>query len=150
MRIEDEIKQSSFLNEFLKAHINVMYTAAWAGLAVTQLLKPFNISHQQFNILRILRGRYPRPASIRELTDRMMDKSSNASRLVDKLAQKGFVQKNNCSEDLRQLNIIITPAGLSLVGEASEALSDDVLSKYERLSLEEATRLNELLDKIRG
>ncbi|MFQ5447919.1 MAG: hypothetical protein ACE5FF_13405 [Saprospiraceae bacterium] len=93
MRIEDEIKQSHFPNEFVKAHINVLYTAVWAGLAVSQSLKSFNISHQQFNVLRILRGRYPEPASIRDLTERMIDKSSNASRLVDKLVAKGLAVK---------------------------------------------------------
>ena len=150
MKIEDEIKQKTFLNEYQKASINLFYTQAWIQLKIIQALKPFNISPQQFNILRILRGRHPKPASIRELTDRMLDKSSNASRLVDKLLIKDLVEKSTCKNDNRKMEVSITKQGLDLLKKAStqvESCTDEVFGV---LTVEEANFFNEMLDKIRG
>lgn len=150
MKIEDEIKQDSFPSQYLKVHVNLLYTAAWASLAIAQVLKPFNISPQQFNILRILRGKVNQPASIRELTDRMIDKSSNASRLVDKLIQKKLVVKEACNSDNRKVEVVITAEGMSLVNEASLAVEAEIQKLFSLLSDDEAAQLSDLLDKIRG
>ncbi len=150
MKIEDEIKQKTFLNEYQKANINLFFTQAWLQLKIIQELKPFNISPQQFNILRILRGRHPNPASIRELTDRMLDKSSNASRLVDKLLVKGFVEKSTCKNDNRKMEVSITKEGLKMLEKASTPVEKCIVDVFGVLSMDEATQFNNMLDKIRG
>ncbi len=150
MKIEEEIKQKSFSSEYLKAHINLLYTANWANLHIAQVLRPFDITPQQFNILRILRGRAGKPASIKELTERMLDKSSNASRLVDKLLLKDLVKKETCDDDNRRTNVIITDRGLQVVKEASEAVENVINVMFSPLSPEDASLLNRLLDAIRN
>ena len=150
MKIEDEIKQKTFLNEYQKANINLFYTQAWMQLKIIHALKPYNISPQQFNILRILRGSHPKPASIRELKDRMLDKSSNASRLVDKLLIKGLVEKSTCKNDNRKMEVNITVQGLVLLEKASNQVEGCISEVFGILTLEEATTFNEILDKIRG
>ncbi|NUQ24199.1 MAG: MarR family transcriptional regulator [Saprospiraceae bacterium] len=149
MKIEDAIKQKRFTSEFHKAHINVLYTAAWFSQQTTKLLKPFNISWQQFNILRILRGMHPQPATVKELAERMIDKMSNASRLVEKLKQKGLVDRYACEFDRRRVDIIITEKGHEVLASAI-ALIDQAIDKDMRaISSEEATLLNTILDKLR-
>ncbi len=150
MRIEDEIQQARFSNEYHKVHVNLLYTAAWAGLRISQVLKPFGISLQQFNILRILRGRQQAPASIKELTERMIDKSSNASRLVDKLIAKNLVEKKQCDADNRRVEVAITQQGLDLVNQTSMLVENEITAMFGSLSETEAIILNELFDKARG
>ena len=150
MTIEEAIQQKTFISEFHKAHINLFYTQAWMELQMIQVLKPFNISPQQFNILRILRGHYPKPASIRELTDRMIDKASNASRLVDKLLAKGFVIKTACINDNRRMEVIITKKGLDHLTNASATVEQSIHQSFGDLSQEETQLLNSFLDRIRG
>ncbi len=150
MKIEDEIKQKTFPNEFLKANVNLFFTNAWMQLKILQELKPFNISPQQFNVLRILRGCHPKPASIKELTDRMLDKSSNASRLVDKLLSKGFVSKSTCQSDTRRTEVFITEEGLEMLETASGKVESKIDEVYSTLSEKEAQQLSHLFDKLRG
>ncbi len=149
MKIEKAIHQKKFANEFQKAQINVLFTGAWLIQHSTSVLKPFNISWQQFNILRILRGLHPKPANVKVLMERMIDKMSNASRLVEKLKQKGLVERAECPEDRRRVNVTITLEGLRLLEEASEALENHLQSISEGISEEEAKLLNALLDKMR-
>lgn len=150
MKIEDEIKQKSFVNEYVKAHVNILFTASWIAYGTAKSLKEFGISTHQFNILRILRGMYPKPGSIKELTERMIDKSSNASRLVDKLIAKKLVVKAKCHEDNRRAEVVISESGLQLLQAASERVDEFTLSFSNNLTQEEVTTLNSLLDKIRG
>jgi DNA-binding MarR family transcriptional regulator len=150
MRIEDEIQQKKFKSEYQKAHINILFTAAWLSQQNQQILKPLGISSQQFNILRILRGMHPQPASIKLLTERMIDKMSNASRLVDKLLAKDLVQRNESGADRRRVDVVITDKGLQLLEKASIAVEDSLQQEMAMLSEEEAARLNELLDQLRG
>lgn len=149
MKIEEAIQQKKFQNEYQKAHINLLYTHAWLQLRTVHVLKPINISPQQFNILRILRGQYPKPASIRELTDRMIDKASNASRLVDKLLAKGYVTKSACEADNRRMEVKITDEGLKFLEKASKKVDAFTKGVFKSLSEDEARQLSDLLDKIR-
>lgn len=149
LRIEDAIQQKRFKSEHHKAQVNLLYTAAWVNQQSTQALKPFNISVQQFNILRILRGLHPETATVKLLTERMIDKMSNASRLVEKLKKKGLVDRTNCLEDRRRVNISITQAGLDLLAEASQALENASMSQMEYLNNKEAELLNDFLDRVR-
>ncbi len=149
MRLEDEIKQKSFVNEYVKAHINILFTASWLSSNAAKVLKPYGISPHQFNILRILRGMYPNPGSIKELTERMIDKSSNASRLVDKLITKNLVKKAKSNTDNRRAEVVITEEGLQLLIVASEKMDELSNGLSSRLSQDEVATLNQLLDNLR-
>ena len=149
MKIEEEIKQKKFRSVYHKAHINVLFTASWLSQNSAQLLKPFKISWQQFNILRILRGMYPEPATVKLLTERMIDKMSNASRLVEKLKQKGLVERRVCPSDRRRVDVEITEKGLSVLEDISFIMEQELNQKMGNLSSEEADQLNQLLDKLR-
>lgn len=148
MRIEDEIKQPVFHSEHQKAHINLVYTAGWLQLRQAAAFKPFGLTLPQFNILRILRGQHPQPATVALLIDRMLDKTSNASRIVDRLEEKQLATRTVCPANRRAVDIRITPAGLDLLNRLEEGgvLSSSNLNK---LSPTEAQQLNMLLDKIR-
>jgi DNA-binding MarR family transcriptional regulator len=149
MKIEEEIQQSKFASEFQKAHVNILFTAAWLNQETSRVLKPYGISVQQFNILRILRGMNPKPATIKTLTERMIDKMSNASRLVDKLEQKGLVTRTECDKDRRRVDVSITQKGLELIDNASDSMEKQMHVKAGTLTTEMAVQLNDLLDQIR-
>lgn len=148
MKLEDEIQQKRFQNEHIKAGLNIMLTASRIIHQNTQLLKPFGITVQQFNILRILRGMHPEPATIKLLTRRMLDKTSNASRLVEKLRKKGWVERSECEFDRRKVDIYITEEGLKLVEKASKTLEKSGNMSFP-ITDEEAKLLNDILDKMR-
>lgn len=149
MKIEEEIKQSSFKSEHQKAHINLIYTSGWVQQAQASLFKPFGVTLPQYNVLRILRGQYPKPATISLLIDRMLDKTSNASRIVDKLEAKELVTRKQCPADRRTVDVLITEKGLALLKEMDGLESGDGTG-ITHLTAQEAEQLNRLLDKIRG
>lgn len=149
MKIEEAIQQKKFISEYQKALINLLYTSGQVLSNNTRVLRPFNISQQQFNILRILRGMHPEPATVKLLTERMLDKMSNASRLVEKLKQKGLVERLTCEHDRRRVDISITAKGLGLVKEASVEIENDMERMNDVLTEEEAQQLSDLLDKVR-
>ena len=149
MRLEDEIKMEKFDDEFLKATLNVLVTADRISSATNAVLKPYGISKEQYNVLRILRGQHPNVSPLHLISDRMITKSSNATRLVEKLRQKGLVEREICPSNRRQVEISITDAGLKLL----DTMDPDVRSSTEqlnRLSDRESRELNRLLDKLRG
>ncbi len=150
MEIEKAIKQNvKFSSEYHKIAVNILFTASWIDQGHIQKLKPFGLTPQQFNILRILRGQHPKPATINLLIDRMIDKSSNASRLVDRLEQKGFVNRCVNKDDKRAVNVQISEKGLEVLKSIDENLNS-LDSDFKTLSIEEAQQLNFLLDKLRG
>jgi DNA-binding MarR family transcriptional regulator len=149
VKIEEAIQQKKFISEYQKALINLLYTSGQVLSNNTRVLRPFNISQQQFNILRILRGMHPEPATVKLLTERMLDKMSNASRLVEKLKQKGLVERLTCEHDRRRVDISITAKGLGLVKEASVEIENDMERMNDVLTEEEAQQLSDLLDKVR-
>lgn len=149
MKLEDEIKQKKFVNEFQKLGINLMYTGNWLRLLVTQDLKKHSLSLQQYNVLRILRGQHPNPSSVNLLTERMLDKMSNASRLIEKLKLKGLVERSECKQDRRQAEVLITAKGLTLL-EKLDIVLPDFKDRFHDLSEKDALLMNDLLDKLRG
>jgi len=149
MKIEEEIKQKKFNNEFTKAEININFSAAWLLTKRAAVLKPFDISIQQFNLLRILKGQNPKASPLKLITERMIDKMSNTSRLVEKLRIKGLVEREQCPNNRRQVDIIITKNGLQLIEKMSKIM-DVVTLKENNLTEDEAATLNTLLDKFRG
>lgn len=147
--IEDAIHQKHFPDLRIKTDINIMYTSGWVSAHKHRILRPFGLTPQQFNILRILRGVAPGCVSMRYLADRMIDPTSNASRLVDKLVDKGWVDRRECPTDRRQVEIRITPDGLDQVGRTSDAIQEGA-RYYDHLTEEEMRQLNFLLDKVRN
>ncbi|MEQ8583029.1 MAG: MarR family transcriptional regulator [Marinoscillum sp.] len=149
MGIGEDIKQSKFKSELSKAIINILYTNSWLSQKQVLLFKPYGLTTPQFNVLRILRGQHPKPATINLLIERMLDKSSNASRIVDKLESKGLVARRQCPNDRRAVDVIITSQGLDLLARTDldmDRWEDGLVS----LSEEEARQLNVLLDKLRA
>ena len=150
MRLEDEIKQPTFRDDFQKAYLNVVYTAGWLEVRQAAVLKPFGLSLPQFNVLRILRGRHPEPATVALLIERMLDKTSNASRIVDRLEEKQLVTRRVCPANRRAVDIRITEAGLRLLRQIDDAQAANPASLgLDHLSPAELRQLNNLLDKIR-
>ena len=149
MEIGEEIKQSKFSSEYQKLMINLGFTASWAERITSSKLKSFKLTPQQFNILRILRGQHGNPATINLLTERMIDKSSNASRLVDKLIVKDLVSRRECPSDRRQVDVSITKKGLDLLAKIDKE-EEEWIKEFKGLSIAEAKELNKLLDKLRG
>ncbi|WP_310395117.1 MarR family transcriptional regulator [Hymenobacter sp.] len=149
MRIEDEIKQPIFRDDYQKAHINLVFTAGWLQLRQAVAFKPFGLTLPQFNILRILRGQHPLPATVALLIDRMLDKTSNASRIVDRLEEKQLVTRTVCPANRRAVDIRITSTGLDLLNRIEQA-GVTQSSCITRLSEAETHQLNALLDKIRA
>jgi DNA-binding MarR family transcriptional regulator len=149
MSIDEEIQSSKFEDSYHKAVINVTYTYSWLSNAFRCQFERYNITQQQFNILRILRGQYPKPATINLLKERMLDKMSDASRIVDRLVQKGLVSRCTNSTDRRAVDIRISDKGMDILGKLDiEFKTKDVLKN--NLTEEEATQLSNLLDKLRG
>lgn len=149
MKIEEEIKQRTFKSEHQKAHINLIYTSGWVQQAQAGLFKPFGVTLPQYNVLRILRGQHPKPATISLLIDRMLDKTSNASRIVDKLEAKGLVTREQCPADRRTVDVLITEKGLALLKEMDDLESGEGTG-ITNLTAQEAEQLSALLDKIRS
>ena len=149
MKLESEIKQESFRSEYQKLIVNVLYTGGWLSLKSHGMLKPFNLTNQQYNILRILKGQHPNPSTINLLIERMMDKMSNASRIVDRLESKKLVLRKPKSEDRRCVDVIITEKGIRLL-EKIQSSELDFENNIKNISISEAKMLNELLDKLRG
>ncbi len=150
MRLEDEIVQKSFKDEFHKLAINLQFTAAYYRNEFRGRLKPYGISPEQFNILRILRGQHPGPASAKLVAERMIDRSSNVSRLVEKLRVKGLVSRTACDEDRRAVDLEITAEGLDVLAQIDEDIETEHISLADTLTGAEAKELNGLLNKVRG
>jgi DNA-binding MarR family transcriptional regulator len=149
MKIEEEIQQSAFRSEYQKAYINLMFTSSRLQMAQSGLFKPFGVTLPQYNILRILRGQHPKPATVNLLIERMLDKTSNASRIVDKLEAKELVTRKQCPNDRRTVDVLITDKGLELLKEM-DGLEEGKSIGLKNLTIEEAEELNRLLDKIRN
>ena len=149
MKLEKEIHSTKFTSQHQKASVNIVFTYNWLNGLIKAELEKFKITNQQFNILRILRGQYPNPATINILKERMLDKMSDASRIVDRLVQKELVTRTVNKKDRRAVDILITEKGLELLESIhiEEAMNDGYKSN---LSEDEAKQLSNLLDKFRG
>lgn len=147
--IESEVKQEKFQSEFQKAAVNILVTGSWLYNLNATFLKTFDVTPEQFNVLRILRGSHPEPMMLADITCRMIDKNSNATRLVEKLRVKGLVKREICKSNRRQVDISITDKGLTLLTKIDRS-SDAWQSTLKNLTKAEAQQLNFLLDKLRG
>jgi len=149
MSLEYDIKQEKFGNEFEKAAVNILFTSSWLSNVNAARFKPHDITPEQFNVLRILRGSHPKAMMLADITSRMIDKSSNCTRLVEKLRQKGMVKREICEGNRRQVDISITEKGLSVLKKIDQEESE-WLATLKNISKTEALELNRILDKLRG
>ena len=147
--IREAIQQSTFESPRQRVLINLLYSAGWAKSGSAAALRPSGLTWQQFNCLRILRGQRGRPAPMRLIAERMLDPQSNASRLVDKLVAKGFVERVACPDDRRQVRVTLTAAGGEVLDEASAAVRSYYGTLGTELSDEDLSLLSDLLDRFR-
>lgn len=150
MTIEQALKQEKpFPDEYRRLAVNVLYTREYLAARFNQRLKPYDATAEQFNVLRILRGRHPEAMAVKDIQERMIGRMSNTSRLVEKLRRKGLVERCACLHDRRAVEVSITPQGLERLTELEQAI-EPVYRQCRTLSEEEAEQLNHLLDKLRG
>lgn len=147
--ISDDIRQPRFRSESQKAIINLIHTYNQVSGQMMALLSGFGLTMQQFNILRILKGQYPNPSTNNLVKDRMLDRNSDVTRLIDRMIKAGLVTRTSCEKDRRRVDILITQKGLDLLKaiEPHEVAMDNMAGG---LSEAELTQLNHLLDKLRG
>jgi DNA-binding MarR family transcriptional regulator len=146
--LEEEIKQSKFPNEHIKANLNVLFTANWLYNKISANLKPYNLTHEQFNVLRILKGSHPKKMCQKDVLSRMIAPNSNVTLIVKKLVEKHLIIVQQSIMDKREYEINITDSGLGLLDEIEKDLKSKSNS-IGKLSASEAFHLNALLDKLR-
>src|SRR5258706_6809618 len=149
MSIEQDIKQEKFGNEYDKVAVNILFTGSLLSHINSIRLKKYGITPEQYNVLRIRRGSHPKSLMLSEVTARMIDKSSNCTRLVEKLRQKGYLKREICKRSRRQVDITILESGLTLLKKI-DAEADQWLSALKNIAKSEAQELNRILDKLRG
>jgi len=147
--LEKEIKQKNFANEQVKANLNVLYTANWIYNKISSFLKPHNLTHEQFNVLRILRGSHTRSMCQKDILCRMIAPNSNVTLIIKKLKAKKLIEVFQSEEDKRAYVITITKDGLSILKKMDKILQEQTVN-FNKLGDSEAFHLNALLDKIRS
>ena len=151
MSIETDIKQSTpFKTPYHRVMVNLMYTSNWVADSQMRVLKPFGLTLQQYNVLRILRGQHPNPVKVSDITERMLDKMSNASRLVDKLVAKQLVLRTECPSDRRAVDVVITDLGMALLKRLDVHQAKWDVAQGSKLTKDEAIHLSQLLDRLRS
>ncbi|MGN5955989.1 MarR family winged helix-turn-helix transcriptional regulator [Sphingobacterium lactis] len=148
-KIEELVRVKQFASPWHRVTINVIYTNNWLNVMLEKRAGAKQITLQQFNVLRVLRGQFPNPVTNNLLKERLLTKTPDISRLVDRIVSKGLVSRTKNSGDKRAVDLLITEKGMQLLQEIEQDMMlDDVLS--ENLSKEECMQLSELLDKFRG
>ena len=147
--IEEEIQQKKFRNEYHKVQLNLLFTSSWLNIHQSRVFKKFDMSMQQYNILRILKGSLPTPSSLNTIKSKMLDRMSDTSRIIDRLHKNGFIERVVNDKDRRSVNITISEKGLQLI-ESMDPQIQEMDNFCSALSLEEANHLNILLDKLRS
>lgn len=149
MKLEDEIKQVQFKTEHHKLMINLLYTTSWLQRMQSAVLRPHDVTPEQYNILRILRGSKGDNMSLNDISCRMIDRASNTSRLIDKLVLKKWAVRNICPEDRRQSEIAITEKGLEVLEKLQRPI-DDIAEQFGFISVNDCKKFNQALDEIRN
>jgi DNA-binding MarR family transcriptional regulator len=149
VRLEDEIKQVQFKTEHHKLMINLLYTTSWLQRMQSAILRPHDITPEQYNILRILRGSKGEQMSLNDISSRMIDRASNTSRLIDKLVLKKWAVRKICPNDRRQSEIAITERGLEVLEKLQKPI-DDITEQFSIISVNDCKKFNQALDEIRN
>jgi DNA-binding MarR family transcriptional regulator len=148
VKLEIAIKSSKFKNEVQKASLNVLYTAWWLKTLTVKELKFFGITHEQYNVLRILKGKHPELMCVKDIASRMIEKNSNVPRIVDRLEIKKYIKRTQGEIDGRQTVVTLTEKGIDILAKATVNL-DIITEKSIAMSNQEAATLNSLLEKFR-
>ena len=149
MSIEKDIKQKKFKNPYNKLTVNVMFTSGWLLRKYAKILKPYNLTEQQHNVLKTLRESHPQAATVNYILEGMIDKMSNVSRLVDKLVSKDLAKKVRSNCDLRSVDILLTEKGIALLDELT-TIMDEYDDSFCGLNESEISLINTLLEKLRN
>ncbi|MCF6141907.1 MarR family transcriptional regulator [Flavobacterium sp. K77] len=150
MKIEEILKSTVAMDNSKKIILNIMYTQNVLAENFNEILKPFEISSEQYNVLRILRGQKGNPANMCVIQERMLAKTSNTTRLVDKLLLKSFVTRKVCSDNRRKIEVLITQKGLDILAALDEKVLTHEQSFSKKLTDQEIETLNQLLEKYRN
>ena len=150
MDLEHEIHMTNFASRRQRAWLNLLVTTSRSTSAVGTIFRKNGLTEQQYNVLRILRGRSPEPVNLSEIQERMIDKSSNATRLVEKLKQKGLADRHICRENRRKVDITITGKGLKLLSDLDPEIGKKIDELFRNLNDDEIRSLDSLLEKFRG
>jgi DNA-binding MarR family transcriptional regulator len=148
VKLEDAIKSTKFRDEAHKAGLNILYTAWWLKTIMSRELKEYGLTHEQYNVLRILKGKYPEQMCVRDISCRMIEKNSNVPRIIDRLELKKLVKRSTSSADKRETVITLTSAGINLLEIATKRIN---MLFEETLVMDEqcAATLNKLLEQVR-
>ena len=149
MKLEQAIQQSSFTSNFQKLTLNFIYTYNIFKEEQKNFFKPYSITPQQYNVLRILRGSYPKPYTTSQVRDRMLDKMSDASRIVERLVKKGLVKRSTTKSDKRLVDVVISDRGLELLTAIDKPLDHEMNATFIKFTDEERETFTTLLDKMR-
>jgi len=148
VKLEQAIQSVNFKNETHKAGLNILYTAWWLKTLMSKELKSFGLTHEQYNVLRILKGKSPEEMCVKDIACRMIEKSSNVPRIIDRLVLKKLVRRSNDANDKRHTVMSLTEAGLNIL-ELSTQKINRVFEKTILMNEASATKLNNLLELIR-
>lgn len=149
MKIEQELQIKRFHNDEQKVQLNVLFTASWLKGRINQWLKDYDLTHEQFNVVRILRGNTGRPMCVKDITERMIDRNSNTTRIIDKLEAKNLVRRTPSHEDRREMEVSLTDEGKGLLRKIDRKFVENNGMRFSGLSDTEAQLLSSLLDKMR-
>lgn len=148
VKLEQAIQSTKFKNEVHKAGLNILYTAWWLKTQMSKELKEFGLTHEQYNVLRILKGKYPDQMCVRDIACRMIEKNSNVPRIIDRLEIKKLVKRSTSALDKRETVITLTQGGITLL-EASTVVLNKILDESLVITEQDALALNGLLEKVR-
>ena len=148
MKLEQAIQSNKFKNEVQKAGLNIMYTAWWLKTLSCKELKDFGLTHEQYNVLRILKGKHPEQMCVKDIAGRMMEKNSNVPRILDRLVEKKLAKRTQGTADARQTVLSLTQAGINML-ESSTIKLDAIMKQSIAMSNDDAATLNTLLEKFR-
>ena len=148
--IEELLITKPINDAYLRAYLNVMYTGVWLHQKVSQMLKPYDITEPQYNVLRILKGQKGNSMNLYEIQNRMIQKMSNVSRLIDKLLSKGLVERKECKDNRRRVDITITEQGITMLNTIRPSMDELLVELNANLKEEEAVEISTLLDNLRN
>ena len=149
VKLEQAIQSNKFKNEMHKASLNILYTAWWLKTRMSNELKEFGLTHEQYNVLRILKGKFPDQMCVKDIGCRMIEKSSNVPRIIDRLEIKKLVKRAISPNDRRETVITLTQSGLTILSATTEKINE-LMEELVCMEKAEAVQLNLLLEKMRG
>ncbi|MBX9892399.1 MAG: MarR family transcriptional regulator [Chitinophagaceae bacterium] len=149
MKLEEAIQSNKFRNDVHKASLNILYTAWWLKTVLSRELKEYGLTHEQYNVMRILKGKHPEQMCVRDIASRMIEKNSNVPRIIDRLVTKKLVKSATSEVDRRETVISLTPSGLSLLDNSTSSINQ-AMDAQVSIGQQEAQVLNQLLEKVRA